>query len=116
MNEVTAALSLAVINTKLIDALKAPVQQRYPNLDLWWVLYVNFITGLGLTWLAQVNVFGDLILDPTAGVILTGLFVGGGSSLIYDYFTDRPTISVKATAEKDATVSVSAEVEHDNTG
>lgn len=88
MEPVIAASALAVINTTLVDALKAPVVQRYPDIDLWWFVYVNFLAGLGLNWLAQVNVFSALFASDLAGVLLTGFFVGGGSKMLYDVIID----------------------------
>lgn len=104
MEQVTAAVFLAVVNSKLIDALKAPIEKRYPDYDMWFVIYVAFATGVALTWLAQLNVFAGVLLNTTAGILLTGLFVGGGSSLIYDVFSDKPASSIKVetTRQKDS--------------
>lgn len=103
MVNLTTAVFLAVINSKLIDYLKAPVLKRWPNADLWWVTYVALATGIGLTWLAQVNLFADWISSEVAGVLLSGVLVGGGSSLIYDIFSDRPA-QVTATAERGGSI------------
>ena len=89
MELLTVALFLATLNSKIIDWIKAPVLRRYPTADLWWIIYVALATGIGLTWLAGVNVFGQWIANEAAGITLTGILVGGGSSLIYDVFTDR---------------------------
>ena len=100
MEQLSAAVFLAVINTKLIDALKAPIEKRYPDWDLWFVIYVAFASGVGLAWLAQINVFAAVIPHEVAGTLLTGLFVGGGSSLIYDVFSDKPASSIKVEATR----------------
>jgi hypothetical protein len=56
---------------------------------MWWLLYVAALTGFGISWLAGVNLFGVYIENAVLGRVLTGLLVGGGSSLIHDVF-DQP--------------------------
>jgi hypothetical protein len=84
-----AALFLSVVANRLIEALKAPIIQKYPNLDLWWLIYVSWVVGAALAWLAQINLFALLIpnLDPLAGRILSAIVIGGGSNLINDIFS-----------------------------
>ncbi len=77
---------LAVVNSKLIDYLAAPLRQKFPNLDLWWLLYVSLATGFAIGWFGNVNLFSDYIESVLLGRILSSLLVGGGSSLIYDVF------------------------------
>jgi hypothetical protein len=103
----TVAVFLAVLNSKIIDYLKAPIMQKWPDIDLWWVTYVALLTGIGMTWLAQINLFESWIISPVAGVLLSGVLVGGGSSLIYDVFSDRPA-KVTATAERGGAISSGA--------
>lgn len=104
MEQLTTALFLAVVNTKLIDYLKAPIARKWPALDLWWLVYVALATGLALTWAAGINLFGNLIANETVAVLLSGIVIGGGSSLIYDVFSDRPA-SITAHAEAGGAVS-----------
>jgi hypothetical protein len=104
MANLTVTVFLAVVNSKLIDYLKAPVMKKWPELDLWWVTYVALLTGIGLTWLAQINVFEQWIGSEVAGILLTGVLVGGGSSLIYDVFSDKPARMI-ATAERGGTIT-----------
>lgn len=89
MDELIIALFLAVANKSIVDYLAAPIRQKYPKLDLWWLVYVALATGGFIGWFSGVNLFAAYIPVPELGRILTAILVGGGSSLIYDVF-DRP--------------------------
>ncbi len=86
MESLTIGLFLATVNTKLIDFFAAPVRQRYPNLNLWWLIYIALITGAAIAWVAGVNLFAGYIANEPLGRVLSALLVGGGSSLIHDIF------------------------------
>jgi len=86
MDTFVIGLFLAATNTKLIDFLAAPVRQRFPQLDLWWLIYIALITGAAISWLAGVNLFGAYIGNEILGRVLSCVLVGGGSSLIHDIF------------------------------
>jgi len=86
MEPLAIALLLAVANQKVVDYLFAPVRQKFPDLDLWWVLYVALGTGFALGWFAEVNLFAEYIPSVVAGRVLSAVLVGGGSSLIHDVF------------------------------
>lgn len=77
---------LAVVNTKLVDYLAAPLKQKFPDLDLWWLLYLSLVTGFAIGWFGNVNLFSEYIENVLLGRVLSSLLVGGGSSLIYDVF------------------------------
>lgn len=47
MEAVAVALFLAVANKAIIDYLVAPVRQRWPDFDMWWLVYVALATGGG---------------------------------------------------------------------
>lgn len=89
METLTIGLFLAAVNTKIIDWLAEPVRRKFPDVDTWWLLYVAAVTGFVLAWLAGVNLFAAQIENVLLGRILSGLLVGGGSSLIHDVF-DQP--------------------------
>lgn len=91
METLTNGLFLAAVNTAVINYLVEPVRVKKPDLDLWWVLYVALLTGFVLAWFAGVNLFGAQIENVLVGRILSGILVGGGSSLIHNVF-DRPNI------------------------
>jgi len=77
---------LAVANQKIVDYLAAPIRQRFPKLNLWWLIYVALGTGATLAWFAGLNLFVAYIPDALTGRILSCVVVGGGSSLIHDIF------------------------------
>ena len=92
VNAMAVALLLAVTNQKVIDFLMEPVRKRFPDADLWWVTYLSLVTGLLITYLSGVNLFVAFMPSaPLAGVVLTGVLVGGGASLIHDIFDNLPT-------------------------
>ena len=85
-NVLALALLLATVNKVLVDYLLAPVRKRWPELSLWWAVYVSLVTGFLIGWFADVNLFALWIDGDILGRILTSLLIGGGSSLIYDIF------------------------------
>jgi hypothetical protein len=82
---VVAAL-LAVANSEILDYLKRPIVQRFPELDLWWFIYVSFATGLAIGWFAKINLFEDFVDEKILGRILTAALIAGGSTLLYKVF------------------------------
>lgn len=99
METLAIGLFLAAVNKKLIDYLAEPVRRRYPDLDMWWLLYVAALTGFAISWLAGVNLFGGYIDNDVLGRVLSGLLVGGGSSLIHDVFDQPEPETVQLLAE-----------------
>jgi hypothetical protein len=98
METLATGLFLAAVNTALINYLAEPIRQKYPNLDLWWLLYVALGTGFAVAWFAGVNLFGAYIENELLGRVLSGFLVGGGSKLIYDIF-DKPADAILLEAE-----------------
>jgi len=86
MEPLAIGLFLAVVNQKLIDFLAAPVRIHWPDLNLWWLIYVALATGAAIAWLSGVNLFSTCIDDGLLGRVLSCILVGGGSSLIHDVF------------------------------
>lgn len=87
MEVLTAALFLSVVANRIVDALVEPIRKRYPDIDLWWLIYVTWVFGGALSWLAGANLFADLLPDtPMVGMVLSAILVGGGANLIHDVF------------------------------
>ena len=86
MDAVAVALFLSVANKAIIDYLVAPIREKLPDFDMWWLVYVALGTGGLIGWLSGVNVFLEYMPDPLVGRVLTSILVGGGSSLIHDVF------------------------------
>lgn len=89
METLASGLFLAAVNTAVIDYLVEPVRKRYPQADLWWVLYLALVTGFAIAWFAGVNLFETHIPNELLGRVLSGILVGGGSSLLHNVF-DQP--------------------------
>jgi hypothetical protein len=83
------AVFLATITNRLVEAVVAPVKQKYPSLDLWYLIYVAWVVGGLLAWLSGVNLFAEYLPSELAGRILTAIVVGGGANLIADVFGPR---------------------------
>jgi hypothetical protein len=86
MEPLAIGILLAVVNQKIIDYVLAPIRQRWPEIDLWWAIYLALAVGAVLAWLANINMFAEYVPDALAGRVLTCILVGGGSSLINDVF------------------------------
>jgi hypothetical protein len=79
------AFLLAVANKAIVDYLAEPVRKRFPDVDLWYLTYVAFVTGAALGFLADINLFAVAPgLEGLAGRVLTAAVVGGGAGLIHD--------------------------------
>lgn len=89
METLAGGLFLAAVNMAIVNYLAAPIRVKKPELDLWWLVYVALLTGFIISWFAGVNLFEAHIANALLGRILSGILVGGGSSLIHDAF-DRP--------------------------
>ncbi len=86
MEQIAAALFLATANYGIVNYLADPIRQRFPDLDLWWLVYVSFGTGFVLSLVSGINLFADYIPHELAAMVVTALVVGGGSNLIYQIF------------------------------
>lgn len=94
-----AALLLAVAAKAIVDYLAEPVRKKYPNLDMWWIIYPAFVIGGAVGYIADINLFETVApgLVGVAGRILTACVVGGGSSLIHNV-TDHPDVRTVTTS------------------
>ncbi len=110
MAAIATAFFLAIAANRIVEAFVAPVRKRWPALDLWWLVYVTWIVGGVISYLAGINLFAELVpgLPPLAGQVLTALVVGGGSNLLHDLF-DKPTTQVTTAASVPTTVVVKTE-------
>jgi hypothetical protein len=90
------AFLLAVANKAIISYLADPLRKRFPDLDLWWLTYVSFGTGVLIGYLSNVNLFESTGLVGISGRILSACVIGGGASLLHDIFDhqDVRTITV----------------------
>ena len=86
MTNLTIAIFLATANYAIVEYLADPIRQRFPQLNLWWLVYVAFLTGAVISYLAGVNLFGDVVANELLARLLTAAVVGGGSNLIYKVF------------------------------
>lgn len=90
MDAFATALFLSVASNRLVEAVVAPIKLKFPALDMWWLIYVTWLVGGGLCYLAGVNLFAAMLPNVMAGQVLTALVVGGGSNLLHDVFQKSP--------------------------
>lgn len=83
------ALFLAVLSERLTEAIATPVKKRFPNLDTWWMVYVSWIVGGALVFMAGVNLFDGVFQNPLVGQTLSAVIAGGGANLIHDLFVKK---------------------------
>lgn len=113
MDVLANGVFLAAVNTAVVNYVAEPVRKRFPEADLWWLLYLALATGFAIAWFAGVNLFAEQIPNEALGRILSGILVGGGSSLIHDVF-DRPggeVIELEADFPEIELTDVSARIE-----
>lgn len=92
MEQLAAAIFLSTANYAIVNYLADPIRKKYPDLDLWWFVYVSFVTGAALSLVAGTNLFGAYIANELAAMVVTALAVGGGSNLLYQIFgSERPS-------------------------
>jgi hypothetical protein len=80
------ALLLAVVNSKIVDYVADPVRKKFPDADLWWLIYVSLATGAAVGWFAEINLFREIVPNVILGRVLSSILIGGGASLLHDIF------------------------------
>jgi hypothetical protein len=87
------AVFLSVLNNRLVAMFATPLFERF-NIDKRWLMYVAGVTGMLLSLAAQVNFFATgFFTNPLIGIILSGIVLGGGASLLHDV-TDGGAVKV----------------------
>lgn len=100
--EVLVALSfLTVAGERLAEWLLKPVSKLIPwgseEMAQWGTSLICAVPGFAFSLLARLDAFanaGIYFNPPVAGVVVTAIFVGGGSNLIH-IFVDRVQNGVK---------------------
>ena len=96
MDTLAVAFLLAVANTSLWAYVAEVVKRGRPAANLWWFDFLALASGLGFSMAFGINLFAQFagVIAPTspavagwAGLILTGLLIGGGSAMLNKVFT-----------------------------
>lgn len=74
---------MAALAKGLIDALVAPVFEKY-QLDTFWIMYIAWLVSGALVWFTGVNLFAEYIPTPVVGLILTAIVGGVGANVLHD--------------------------------
>jgi protein-S-isoprenylcysteine O-methyltransferase Ste14 len=93
VSAVAAALFLAFVLERLIEHFVKPV---LPEKFAWAVPYLALVVGILFAFAFGVDAvtptleqFGTKPIMAWAGVLLTGMIIGGGSNLIHDIWPDQ---------------------------
>ena len=76
-------IGFMVLSNRLVEALITPIFEKY-ELDKFWLMYLAWIVSGVLVFLANANLFTDIIPDPMIGKVLTSIVAGGGANLLHD--------------------------------
>ena len=74
-------LFLSALLHGFVDVVKDAILQKWPNANLWWLLFVALAGGVAVTALGHINALATY-LPGLAGEVATGLVIGTGSRLI----------------------------------
>lgn len=77
-----AVAFMALIANRITEGIAAPLRQRYPDLDTWWLIYVSWVLGGVLVYFAGLNLFAEYFPNPIIGQLLTAVVVGGGGNIL----------------------------------
>jgi hypothetical protein len=113
LQALTVGSFLALVTERIVAAIVAPVKQKWPDVDLWWLIYVAWLLGGVLAYAAGINLLLTLVptLDPLFGRILTAIVVGGGANLIHDIFKRQPTTTITAKTESAGTITATVKTD-----
>ena len=99
LTNIALALFLAFVVEVLIEHLLGkPLEHALPNLDRWWLIHVALVAGGLLSWFCGLNIFSELPIPPTVGLVLTALLVGGGSELLHMIVARSEDLLLKASS------------------
>ena len=91
MNAVVIALFLSLAANRIIEALIRPIKEQLAasgkEISWWWLIYVSWVFGGALAWLAGLHLFEAYLPGyPIVDRVLTAIVVGGGANLINGIF------------------------------
>ena len=76
-------IGFMVLSNRLVEALIHPLFEKY-ELDKFWLMYIAWVVSGVLVFLADANLFADIIINPMIGKVLTAIVAGGGANLLHD--------------------------------
>lgn len=86
VSSISTAVFLVVVVERLVAGLVAPLKRRWPQSDFWWMVYVAWVVGAVVVWLAGINLFAGVIWNDVVGRVLSAVVAGGGANLLHDVF------------------------------
>lgn len=111
LKALAAAGTVSLVVERVVAAVMAPIKARVkktnPDYDWWWLIYLSWGVGSVLAFAAGINLLGTLLptLNPTVGLVLTAVIVGGGANLIHDIFDKPAATTLTAISELGGTLS-----------
>lgn len=86
-NPLVRALFLSLLVNRIIEGVARPVRKQWPSVNLWWLIYVAWLVGGLLAFLADINLVPELFPDPLVGRVVSAVIIGGGANLIKSIFS-----------------------------
>lgn len=85
-NPLIKALFLSLLVNRIVEGIAQPIRKQWPKLSLWWLIYVAWLVGGVLAFLANINLVPELFPDPLVGRVVSAVIIGGGANLIKSIF------------------------------
>ena len=82
---IAAAVFIAFAAERLVEYFSAPLFERYAPDHAWLQMYLVAIVGGILSYLARINLFGEIFTVELVGVVVSALVVGGGSEFLHQF-------------------------------
>jgi hypothetical protein len=99
MDALVIASFLSIFVNRIIEGIVSPIKKRFPDLDMWWLVYVSWVVGGVVGWASGINLLADYMPDVIIGRVMTAIVLGGGANLINDLF---PGQAIELSAEIEA--------------
>lgn len=84
VNVAMAALLAFIVERSIEWTLGEGLEHYFPDLDRFFLRYVAFSAGGGVSYLVNLNIFEALPIPHEIGVILTLVLVGCGMEVLHD--------------------------------
>lgn len=80
---VAVYLSLIVLINRIVEGFFTPIFDKL-EADKTYLMYVSWLVGAAIIFATGLNLFMEIIINPTVGQVLTAIAVGGGANILYD--------------------------------
>jgi uncharacterized BrkB/YihY/UPF0761 family membrane protein len=93
VGQIGIAVFLAWLNERLVEKyLGKPLEENFPQVNRWWLVYAALVLGFAWSWFFGVNVISWTNAPELPGRVLTGILIGSGSEIVHqatEWFKNR---------------------------